>query len=461
MRPSPASAAIAAPTRRAFVSAIGAAGIAAASPPVARAQTFWSGAVDGAQAGLVPGSEEEQGVALGEALKRAENADLPLFLPPCRYRVATVDLPDRVHLIGIPGETRLVFAGGPYLLRAEGTRRLRIEGVALDGESLPLAEGIDALLDVYDVADLVLDDCQFIGSGASAATLRSVAGRVERSRFDGARTVGLELVEARGMIVRDNVATGCGDTGILVARYEEGADGTIVTGNRVTDIRAESGGTGQYGNGINLDKANGVVIANNRIDNCAFSAIRCFSSDALHIGGNVATRSGEMAVYVEFAFEGAIVANNVIDGGNGGISFANSFEHGGRLGTCSGNVVRNITGGPRYADGNPQIGAGISAEADIAVTGNVVEDAIWGISLGWGPHLRNVSAVGNVIRRADIGIAVSVVEGAGPALVADNLIAETRRGAILGARWEEPVTADLMDGAADFPQLTVSGNRSG
>ena len=67
-----------------------------------------------------------------------------------------------------------------------------------------------------------------------------------------------------------------------------------------------------------------------------------------------------MALYVEFAFEGAIVANNLIDGGNGGISFANFIEHGGRLGVCSGNIVRNIRGGPTYPDGNLQIGAGIA-----------------------------------------------------------------------------------------------------
>jgi hypothetical protein len=126
MRPAPAPAANAALTRRAFVRTIGAAGFAAAAP-IARAQTFWSGAVDAAQAGLVPGSDVEQGAAFADALKRAENADLPLFLPPGRYRVAAVDLPERVHLIGIPGETRLVFAGGgPYMLRAQGTRRLRL-----------------------------------------------------------------------------------------------------------------------------------------------------------------------------------------------------------------------------------------------------------------------------------------------------------------------------------------------
>jgi uncharacterized secreted repeat protein (TIGR03808 family) len=227
----------------------------------------------------------------------------------------------------------------------------------------------------------------------------------------------------------------------------------------VSHIRADSGGTGQNGNGINLDKANGVIIADNRVDDCAFSAIRCFSSDNVAVTGNIATNSGEMAFYVEFAFEGAIVADNLIDGANGGISFANFMQHGGRLGTCSGNVVRRIRGGPAYPDGNLQTGAGISAEADVAITGNTIEDAIWGLQLGWGPYLRDVTATGNVIRRTQIGIAVSVAEGAGPALIANNLIAEAERGAILGMRWDEIATEDLVDGTIAVPGLGIEGNR--
>ena len=173
--------------------------------------------------------------------------------------------------------------------------------------------------------------------------------------------------------------------------------------------------------------------------------------------GNIATKSGEMALYVEFSWEGAVVSNNLIDGGNGGISFTNFAEHGGRLGTCSGNIVRNIRGGPAYADGNLQNGAGIAAEADVAISGNVVEDAIWGLQLGWGPYLRDVTATGNVVRRTKIGIAVSVVEGAGPALIANNLIDAATAGAILGMRWADVATGELIDGEAP-PGVTIEGN---
>jgi uncharacterized secreted repeat protein (TIGR03808 family) len=167
-----------------------------------------------------------------------------------------------------------------------------------------------------------------------------------------------------------------------------------------------------------------------------------------------------MALYVEFASEGAIVANNFIDGGNGGISFANFFEHGGRLGICSGNIVKNIRGGPAYPDGNLQIGAGIAAEADVAITGNVVENAVWGLQLGWGPYLRDVTATGNVIRRTKIGIAVSVVEGAGPAVISDNLISGAEQGAILGTRWVDVATGELIDEAEAVNGISIGGNRA-
>ena len=52
----------------------------------------------------------------------------------------------------------------------------------------------------------------------------------------------------------------------------------------------------------------------------------------------------------------------------------------------------------------------------------------------------------NVIRGADYGITVSVAPGAGAAVIADNLISDVRRGAIVGMEWKKPVTGDLSQG---------------
>ncbi|HEU5017780.1 MAG TPA: TIGR03808 family TAT-translocated repetitive protein, partial [Pseudolabrys sp.] len=92
---------------------------------------------------------------------------------------------------------------------------------------------------------------------------------------------------------------------------------------------------------------------------------------------------------------------------------------------------------------------------------NVIENAPrMGIVAGFGPYLRNVNITGNVVRKTDIGVAVSVVHGAGPAMIANNLIAGVRQGAIVGMEWHNAVTSDLARGGGErYPQLSIHGNQ--
>ena len=125
-------------------------------------------------------------------------------------------------------------------------------------------------------------------------------------------------------------------------------------------------------------------------------------------------------------------------------------------------MIRNLSAErPAGTDPNDGAGVGIGVEADTVVTGNVIENApIAGIVAGWGEYLRDVAVTGNVVRGADFGIAVSVAPGAGAAVIADNLISGVRRGAIVGMEWNKPVTGDLAkDGAARYAQLSIGGNR--
>jgi uncharacterized secreted repeat protein (TIGR03808 family) len=127
-----------------------------------------------------------------------------------------------------------------------------------------------------------------------------------------------------------------------------------------------------------------------------------------------------------------------------------------------GNLIRNLTRSrPAGTDPNDGAGIGIGVEADTVVAGNVVENAPYvGIAAGWGPYLRDVAITSNVIRGADYGITVSVAQGAGTAVIADNMISEVRRGAIVGMEWRKPVTGDLAkDGAERYAQLSIGGNR--
>jgi uncharacterized secreted repeat protein (TIGR03808 family) len=115
-------------------------------------------------------------------------------------------------------------------------------------------------------------------------------------------------------------------------------------------------------------------------------------------------------------------------------------------------------GRPEGGDGGA---TGISAEADTVIIGNVIETVKGtAIAAGWGPSLRDVTITGNLVRGADVGIAVSVVQDAGTVLIANNLIADTPKGAIVGREWDKTVTGDLSkEGADRYAQLTIDGNR--
>ncbi|HEV2896271.1 MAG TPA: TIGR03808 family TAT-translocated repetitive protein [Pseudaminobacter sp.] len=452
--------------RRSFLSATAGFSVTGLALPLAAAASELSGirmaamrgSINAGELGLRPGAFDDQSKAFAKMLKEAANRDMPVFLPPGVYIVSNLALPRNVRLSGVPGATRIIYGGDGHLMLAEEAGHIELSGLLLDGANRWIGDHAQGLLDLRRVGHLVVENCQVIGSGKNGIALERVAGRIDRSTISGAADAGVYSVEAVRLDITGNSVSDCANGGILVHRWQIADDGTIVTGNHVERIAARNGGTGQNGNGINTFRANGVMVANNSVSDCAFSAIRANSSSNLQIAGNRCMRSGETALYAEFAFEGAIISGNIVDSAANGISIVN-FNEGGRMGVCSGNIVRNLsTEGPYPADA-PGFGVGITVEADTAVSGNMVENApLYGMKIGWGPFMRNVAATGNVIRKSGTGIAVSVVEGAGSAVIADNVIDGTRNGAVIGHRWSEPVTADLSSGNPGFPHLTVERN---
>ncbi|MER8562997.1 TIGR03808 family TAT-translocated repetitive protein [Mesorhizobium sp. M0578] len=417
------------------------------------------GAINATERGVRPGALDDQSKAFAKLLRDAHDRDMPVFLPPGIYIVSNLSLPGRVRLSGVPGASRIVYGGNGHLIMAERAEHIELSGLVFDGSNRWMGDYTQGLLDLRRIAHLVVDNCQMTGSGKNSLALEHASGRIERSEISGAADAGIYSVEADGLEISGNSVSDCANGGILVHRWQAAEDGTIVSGNRVERIRARGGGTGQNGNGINAFRAGNVIISGNIVSDCAFSAIRANSASNLQVTGNTCSRSGETAVYSEFSFEGAVIGNNIVDGAANGISIVN-FNEGGRMGVCSGNVVRNLsTSGPYPADA-PGFGVGISVEADTTVSGNVVENApLYGMQIGWGPFMRNVVATGNVIRKAGTGIVVSVVEGAGTAIISDNVIDRVQNGAIVGQRWAEPVTGDLAaSGNAGYAHLTVERN---
>jgi uncharacterized secreted repeat protein (TIGR03808 family) len=446
--------------RRHLIGASAVAGALAMSPDAARAAPLTSVlGRDATQYGVRPGSSDDQTRALQRAIDEAARAQVPLALPPGAYRTGLLRLSSGTQLIGVRGATKLVFTGGASLLLGEGANSVGLANITLDGGNIPLPTR-RGLVHCLAGRDIRVTDCEIAGSGGNGIWLENVSGDISGNILTNIATTAVVSFDAQGLMVSRNTILGTNDNGIEILRTAIGDDGTLVLDNRIEDIKAGPGGSGQYGNAINAFRAGNVIVRGNRIRNCDYSAVRGNSASNLQITGNSVSSVREVALYSEFSFEGAVIANNTVDGAALGVSVCN-FNEGGRLSVVQGNIIRNLL--PKRPIGtapDDDAGIGIYVEADTSVTGNVIENApSFGIVAGWGKYLRDVAITGNVIRNAFVGIGVSVAPGAGTALVNNNMISLTPRGAVVGLDHARPVTPDLAaDGAQRFAQVVVGTN---
>ena len=441
-------------------SAAGVAGALAMSPDAARAAPLTSAlGRDASQYGVRPGSPDDQTRALQRAIDEAARAQVPLALPPGVYRTGLLRLSSGTQLIGVRGATRLVFTSGASMFLGEGANSVGLSNITFDGGGIKLPDR-RGLVHCVAGRDIRITDCEIANSGGNGVWFENVSGDVSGNIFTKIAVTGITSFDAQGLIVSRNTILGTNDNGIEILRTAIGDDGTLVLDNRIEDIKAGPGGSGQYGNAINAFRAGNVIVRGNRIRNCDYSAVRGNSASNIQITGNSVSNVREVALYSEFSFEGAVIANNTVDGAALGVSVCN-FNEGGRIAVVQGNIIRNLK--PKRPIGtapDDDAGIGIYVEADSSVTGNVIENApSFGIIAGWGKYLRDVAITGNVIRNAFVGIGVSVAPGAGTALVNNNMISGAPRGAVVGLDHARPVTPDLSaDGAQRFAQVVLGTN---
>jgi uncharacterized secreted repeat protein (TIGR03808 family) len=440
--------------------AAGMAGALVMLPDAARAAPLTSSlGRDATQYGVRPGSPDDQTRALQRAIDEAARAQAPLALPPGIYRTGMLRLQNGTQLVGVRGATKLIFTGGASMLSGEGAGSVGLVNITLDGGRIPLPTR-RGLVHCLGGRDIRIIDCEISGSGGNGVWFENVSGDISGNLIARTASTAIVSFDAQGLLVSRNTIAGTSDNGIEILRTAIGDDGTQVLDNRIEDIKAGPGGSGQYGNAINAFRAGNVIVRGNRIRNCDYSAVRGNSASNIQITGNSVSDVREVALYSEFSFEGAVIANNTVDSAAVGVSVCN-FNEGGRLAVVQGNIIRNLL--PKRPIGtapDDAAGVGIYVEADSSVTGNVIENApSFGIVAGWGKYLRDVVISGNVIRNAFVGIGVSVASGAGTALVNNNMISETPRGAVVGLDHARPVTADLSaDGAQRFAQVVMGTN---
>jgi uncharacterized secreted repeat protein (TIGR03808 family) len=365
------------------------------------------------------------------------------------FETGTLEISTNVVLQGVPGSTVLKSSGGASIISAKSAKRVTIQGISF------LAKGIKAnLVTAEDVEWLTVSDCGFVG-GAAGLRVMGCGGRIEGNRLRFHQQVGIHAFGSKGLTLAGNTISDIANNGIQVWGDGKAANPTIINGNFISRIATEDGGTGQNGNGINAYKSNNVIISNNHVTDCAFSAIRNNASDMCIITGNNIARCNEVAMYCEFEFYGGVVANNIIDTVSHGIAITNFLE-GGRVAQCTGNVLRNLKG--FNAEGLPA-GGGIAVEAETIVANNVIENAdIYGIALGWGRYGRNLVATSNILRECRDGIRFSAI-GPGPYVISNNIIAGSSRSAIVGMDHDKPMTGDLSAAGAIVPEMArLSGN---
>ncbi|CAN5283820.1 TIGR03808 family TAT-translocated repetitive protein [soil metagenome] len=405
------------------------------------------------QSAIKPDGKRDQSAALQAAIDAAAGG--ALHLPAGIYRAGGLRITRPLHLSGVRGATKIIGTGALPLLSVQDATHVTVAGLGFDGgdatgdgEGLIIAARADAL---------VVEDCDIGNSAVSGIVLRECSGRVSNNAVSNVASTGIFAFDSKGLEIAGNRVSDIGNNAIQVWTSERREDGTLVHGNRIERVAAKDGGSGQNGNGITVFRAGNVTVSNNRISDCVYSAVRDNSGSNCQIIGNSCSRLGETALYVEFAYEGAIVSNNIVEDASLGISITN-FNDGGRLVVVANNILRRMLG--PVAD--PERRAiGIAAEADTLITGNIIEDAPYaGISLGWGPMTRNLTALGNLIRNCGMGISVSVSDGIeGPYLIANNRIAGSAQGAIVGMNYLDVATGDLTKTGAVVPRhISLQGN---
>lgn len=410
---------------------------------------------------LVSGTDYDQKAILQAAIDAATETRRTLTLPPGTFVVSEINLPNGARINGALGQTTLVVPAGAPGWRADGGSGLMLRDFHLRGDTTATAKDrsqAPILLTIRNAKDVELSYLT-LSAGHTGIVLDGVSGRITDCNISRMSDTGLKAVDSAGLSISANTVSDCADNGILVWRSAAGVDGTIVTTNRISNIRNVSGGSGQYGNGVNVFRADGVIVSHNVISACTYSAVRGNAASNLHIVANTCHNIGEVALYAEFAFTGAVIASNIVDGAATGIAVTN-FNEGGRLAVVQGNLVRNLI--RREFEPVDKRGIGISVEADTSVTGNTIENAPdAGIQIGWGPYMRSVGVTGNVIRSARIGVAVTADAPGRTCLIANNVVNETAEGAIRTMRYGTPFGEDLAAADQSMNGIRVAANVAG
>jgi uncharacterized secreted repeat protein (TIGR03808 family) len=422
--------------------------LAGSDPVAARTLALWRGCRDAAKTGAA--------FELGEG----EFSIYPLYLP------------EGARLVGQRGKTVLHSSDGRPILVGRKLRSAHIEAIAFRGGNAVASNPSLGLVHFEDVEGFQLHGVEVADfSGIGVSNLRS-GGEIFGCTIRGVGDAGYHSLDGRGVAFgRDgdgNRIADCGNAGVRVWTSQAWVqEGSTIRNNDISDIRSAGGGTGQNGNGVNVFRAAGVTIEDNRIARCAFSAVRNNGGKDFVAARNRCSNLGERAMYAEFDFKNAVFENNTISFAAAGISLTN-FDAERNVG-CGGRAVGNrIVQLQDLAPdddwrANPGANAakvGIEAEGDVLVAGNrIVGPARIGIQCGFGQALRSVVCRENVIEAADYGVAFTSLAPLNPPTdISDNHLLGSRKARIAATRYQEILPGDLFGATSAYPSVHIGRN---
>jgi uncharacterized secreted repeat protein (TIGR03808 family) len=420
-----------------------------------RRKLFTSAAVLASPTGLI--AADRVGDLAAEIDKAMRLGTGVVRLPAGRFETTGIKIEASIRIEGIPGHTFLETKNGEPIFSISNSNDVSLFGLNFDGHNKLRTDQLPTLVLASQSQRLLIDRCSFTNSASMGLKVNRCTGQISNCYFSKIAYIALYSANSTSMRITENTIDDIGNNGIQLIEDEEGVEGgTLVNGNIISNIRADQGGSGENGNGIGIFRSANVIVSNNRVSNTAYSSIRCNSGKNVQIMGNNVSHSKETAIYVEFAFLGAVVANNIIDGAAFGISITN-FDVGGRMAVCTGNIIRNLFVGHSQGVTN---GGGIHAEADTLVANNIIEGAILAaINLGWFDKCRNLTAQGNVIRNCARGISFSMAEGSKHVLIAGNMIEGATEAAIVGVLGDTIKTGDFLKSTEKVPaHVNMYGN---
>ena len=393
-----------------------------------------AGGVDVRQYGAAGDGGSDDTAAIRRAIAKAAGKGGVVFFPPGVYSVSWLEPSSASAWHGIAGASILKQRSKSPLLRLRGRNHVSFNGLVFEGRGGRDLNDKGLLVVEGASGGVSFEQCHVRDALGDGLVIRDSMATVRDCVFERIGDFGIIVNSKLEVRLLFNTLREIGNNGIRIQRSRPEDTRTLVIGNSIDKVRAVSGGDGPYGNGINIFRAHNVLVEGNHITNCAFSAIRSNLGHGCRYIGNHCANSGEVMLYIELgASEAVLMGNHLTNSGSSAISITN-FNRGGRLATCTGNIIVNSGG------------SGIKVEADSIVQGNIIDGAPTGIIAGFGRFVRNVNIDGNIIqdtrapekKKLQYDILITNDPKAGKVFATNNRIFDFREKAIYGRNRKRP-----------------------